>query len=341
MKIAFFTKQLPSDEPNGVSVQVHRLAEALTSLGHHVVCFSFSPKPAGAKYEHCLLQWGGGGAVYKKFAPGLMFRKIDTEGFDILHYHGDDYLCTGAHNRVRTFYGSALFEAIHSSKVKRFLYQSLFYVFELASCMRKGTKVGISQNTCRVLPFVRTDIPCSVPLGLYAPGKRKSETPSILFVGGINNRKRGHLVLEAFQREILPVHPDCVLYVVGPENCSGTNVIYEGKLTQIELVSLFQKCWVYCMTSSYEGFGVPAIEAMACGSSVVAVRNPGVLEIIRDKVNGMLCSDHDFGRKVNEVIADRGLRSTLVHNGLEAVKRYDSEKVAREYEKVYFEILKS
>ncbi|MFP4680515.1 MAG: glycosyltransferase family 4 protein [Chitinispirillaceae bacterium] len=339
MKIAFFTKQLPSDEPNGVSVQVHRLAEALVKLGHEVVCFSFSPKPDGALYNHRQLEWRSSSALFRKFTPGLVFRKIDSGGFDVVHYHGDDYLCRGAQNRARTFYGSALLEALHSSNLKRFLYQALFYCFELVSCIRKGAKVGISRNTCRVLPLVHDAIPCCVPIDTYKPGKQKSEKPSVLFVGGIHGRKRGRLILDVFSREILPAHCDCLLYVVGPEPCSGTNVVYMNKLAEKELIKLFQNCWVYCMASSYEGFGVPAIEAMACGTAVAAVKNPGVLEVIQDGSNGVLCSEQELGRKVNELIDKRAFRSELVQTALEGIDEYDSGSVARQYEKIYRDAL--
>ncbi len=335
MKIAFFSKCLPSDEPNGVSVQVHRLALALVKAGHEIDCYSFSPKPENASYKHYLLEFKSKDPVAKKFMPALLFRKVEKGNYDIVHYHGDDYLSTGGKNRVRTFYGSALMEALHALSVKRFFYQLLFYSFELISCMKRGAKVGISRNTCRTLPFVKRWIPCCVPLDTFRPGKFKTKYPTVLFVGTIDGRKRGRLVLDLFQRDILPKHPECQLIVVGPQPCSGTNVVYKGRVSESELIELYQSSWVYCLASSYEGFGVPAIEALACGCAVVAVENWGTREVIRSGIDGILCSEKTLGLSVAKVISDDLLRSNLIGNGLSSAKNYCAAKIAAEYEDVY------
>jgi glycosyltransferase involved in cell wall biosynthesis len=159
MRIAFFSKQLPSDAPNGVSVQVDRLANALTKLGHTVTCFSFSSKPASAVYSHVQLARGSASRLAQKFLPALAFSKIDTREFDIVHYHGDDYLCPGDSRRIRTFYGSAFFEALHAGRAGRFFYQAFFYLLEWLSCLRRGKRAAISRATLRALPLVKHVIP--------------------------------------------------------------------------------------------------------------------------------------------------------------------------------------
>ena len=145
-------------------MQVHRLANALSALGHTVRCFSFSPPPADAAYAVELLDWGDAGPVGRKFVPARRFAAIDTTAFDIVHYHGDDYRCRGSRRRVRTFYGSALNEALAASSRARFFYQALFYCFEWVSCLRQGVTAGISRATQRALPLVRYVIPCGIPL---------------------------------------------------------------------------------------------------------------------------------------------------------------------------------
>jgi hypothetical protein len=99
---------------------------------------------------------------------------------------------------VRTFYGSALQEARNARRPGRFLYQSLFYLFELVSCLRRGEKIGISRATCDSLPCVRAFIPCGVPLDVYRPGGGKTAFPSILFLGDLGSRKRGSFLLDVF-----------------------------------------------------------------------------------------------------------------------------------------------
>lgn len=340
MKIAFFSKDLPSDRPNGVSVQVDRLADALALRGHEVACFSFSPRPATARYDHVQLSWGRSSRIGKKFLPAMEFRKINKRSFDICHFHGDDYLCKGSANRVRTFYGSALYEALHAKKPGRFFYQLLFYKLEWLSCFRKGALAGISSLTKKALPLVKHIVPCGVPLDrfMFLPSMKTAQ-PSLLFIGDFNSRKQGSLLLGVFSRTILPRFPDAVLTVVGPASIEAQNVRCLGRISEPDLIDEYRKAWVYCLPSSYEGFGVPAIEAMACGTAVVAIDSPGIREIIKSGGNGILCGPEELGDSIKTVFENGELRNTLIKNGLEKAKEYDMKNIAERYESLYIKVL--
>lgn len=334
--IAFFSKYLPSDKPSGVSVQVHRLAQQLVKNGHAVTCFSFSPAPADAIYNVVQLEWKTQSPLLRKLFPAIAFRNVCVKSFDIVHYHGDDYLCGGSSRRVRTFYGSALNEALHAATVSRFIYQALFYFFEWISCFKKGKLAGISCATAKSLPCVRSVIYCSVPLDVYTPDENsKTVNPSLLFLGDLDSRKRGRLLVDVFHREILKKFPDCTLTIIGPQPCSGKNIEYIGNCTEQELIRLYQKSWICCMPSSYEGFGVPVIEAFACGCAVVATINSGVSEVVTHKVNGMVCTRETLGATVNEVLECSELRSSLIRNGKRSACSFATEKITGEYEGVY------
>jgi glycosyltransferase involved in cell wall biosynthesis len=323
-----------------VSCQVHRLAQALCERGHALTCFSFSPRPSDAKYNHQQLSASRATRFRAKFAAGRAFAHVNTTDFDILHYHGDDYLCRGSTRRVRTFYGSALLEAMHSHSAGRFAYQSLFYFFELISQTKKGTLAGISNITKSCLPFVKTVIPCGVPLTQFFPAGKKTVNPSILFLGDIHSRKRGYLMLDVFFKTILPQVPECTLTIIGPEQCSGKNVIYAGNVDNGKLIEYYRSSWIYCMASSYEGFGVPAIEAMACNTAVIARNNPGIADIIAHKKTGMLATDRSFGEMIVAVLTDALLREALCKNALKSVsEKFDIAKVAQQYESLYYAAL--
>ena len=336
MKIAFFSKYLPSDNPNGVSVQVHRLAQALIKRGHRVTCFSFSSRPLDACYDCVELKWKSDSRLVRKFLPAFAFSKVVTESYDCIHYHGDDYLCRGDNRRIRTFYGSAFQEAIHAGTVERFLYQSLFYLFELVSSLKKGVSVSISSNTGTTIPFIKECIPCGVPLDRYCPDPvKKTPYPSILFIGDLHSRKRGSLLLKLFEEELLLQHPDCTLTVVGPQRCSGKQVIYAGVLQEEELIAEYQRSWVYCLPSSYEGFGVPALEAMGCGTAVVGTKNAGIAEIISHDRNGLICETGELGKTLAVILSDHARRERICKEGLSTVQRFDIRRVAELYEALY------
>lgn len=303
-------------------------------------CISFSPKPDDALYDHIKLSLKCRSPFLRKFDSAASFKRVNTDSFDILHYHGDDYLVCTRKRRVRTFYGSALFEALHAKKVSRFMYQSLFYLFEWISCFHTSLKVGISRSTRIALPLVKKIVPCGVPIDKYKPSGKKTENPSILFLGDLNSRKRGKYFLNIFKNDILKENRDCTLSVVGPEPCYGTNVKYLGKLSEEELITEYQKAWLYCMVSSYEGFGVPAIEAMACGTAVVAVNNMGIKEVIRHNYNGILLNDHSLSAGISRVLSDNKLRMTFEINGLATVEeKFTIKAIATEYERLYHSLL--
>jgi phosphatidyl-myo-inositol alpha-mannosyltransferase len=335
MRIAFCSKQLPSDAPNGVSCQVHRLANALVDQGAEVTCFSFSPLPENALYKHVKLTYPRSNPFIRKFAPALRFRSIDTRAYDILHYHGDDFLCAGSVRRVRTFYGSAFWEARFAMRPARFFYQSLFYAFEWLSCMRKGALVGISRVTTQPLPLVRTTIPCGVPLDRYVPGPEKTPAPSIMFIGDLDSRKRGRFLAETFERFVRPNFPRATLTIVGPQKTEGEGIRFIGQPDEKTLVHEYQQSWIYCSVSSYEGFGVPLVEAMACGTPVVAVDNSGAREIITDGADGLLCSDENLGETLVRLISEKMLRESLIVSGLRTSRKYDIVRVAQRYMDIY------
>ena len=318
-----------------MSCQVHRLANALVKRGESVTCLSFSPRPSDALYGHVRMRQCGGPRIWKKLCPAIAFRTHDTSPYDILHYHGDDYLCAGGPRRVRTFYGSAFYEARFAVKPLRFLYQALFYVFELVSCLRRGEKTGISRATTRPLIRVTSVIPCGVPLEVFKPGGLKSPEPALLFIGDLDSRKRGRFLVDCFLRRILPAFPRATLTIVGPQGCGAPGVVYAGKLDEGALVKEYQKAWVYCSVSSYEGFGVPIVEAMACATAVAAVRNAGSMEIITHGHDGMLCGDDELHVTVARLLSDAGLRDTLAQNGLQTAKKYDIRAVASRYMECY------
>ena len=336
MRIAFFSRELPSDRPNGVSIQVDRLATALVRRGHQVEVCSFSPAPAEAVYTHRLCRWRFASALCRLFETAWRFRSCARSvDADILHFHGDDWLVRGRAGRVRTFYGTALYEALHARTLRRRLRQAFLYGCEIVSSLRRGSLTCISQSTARVLPRAARVIPCGIPLDRYRPGAARSAHPSILFIGDLDSRKRGRLLCDTFLREVLPILSDAELIVVGPQPVSGPHIRWAGVLPDEALIRELQSAWVLCQPSSYEGFGVPALEAMACGAAVVASPSAGVREVVADGISGIHAPDGALGASLIRVLSDTVLREHLVAGGRIAAARYDIDRIAAEFEEIY------
>ena len=102
-----------------------------------------------------------------------------------------------------------------------------------------------------------------------------------------------------------------------------------------ELARLYQQAWVFCLPSSYEGFGRPYIEAMAAGTPVVATRNPGADEVLDNGAYGLIVPDAELGEALCSLLSRADLRREYSERGFGRAKVYSWERVAEQYEVVY------
>jgi phosphatidylinositol alpha-mannosyltransferase len=339
MRIAMLSADLPSDARSGVAHQVARLADTLVARGHDVTAFSFSPAPAGARFATHTFDAPPRLARTK---PGLLvgapvaFAARRYRGFDVVHAHGDDYLIPARRAAlVRTFYGSALDEARHAERLRRKLAQRALYVGERASRRKATVTVGISASTAASVGRLDEIIPCGVDRERFTPGE-KSPHPSILFVGTIRGRKRGYLAVEAFERSVRRAFPAAELWVVADREVRGPGIRCFGRVHEDELVSLFRRAWVFTLPSSYEGFGVPYIEAMASGTAVVATPNPGAEELVAPPSSGgVVVEPRELGPALAALLADDVRRRELEQAGREFSRRFGWPEIASRYEEAY------
>ena len=98
------------------------------------------------------------------------------------------------------------------------------------------------------------------------------------------------------------------------------------------LVRLYQRAWIYASPSTYEGFGLPYVEALACGTPVVATPNPGSREVLGNGRYGCLAADDQFASTLLRLLGDRSERDGLTRRGLERAAEYDITITAAAYE---------
>lgn len=334
MRIAMVHADLPNESRGGVAFQAHYLSNALVRRGHEVTVFTFSPLPDDALYRLCRFRIAPGLRRYQSIALAFYLAATDFTPFDVVHTHGDNWLLRVPGRQVRTFHGSAIDESASAVSLKRRLTQKLFFKLEQFGQKTADVCVGVSEATRRRLTGITQVVPCGVDLTQFTPGE-KAPHPAILFVGTTGGRKRGHLLAEHFTRYIRPNHPEAQLWVVAEAPINAEGVINFGRVSLDTLTDLYRRAWVFCLPSTYEGFGVPYIEAMASGTPVVATPNPGAVEVLDNGLYGLLTQDTDLGKQIERLISDSLERSAWEAKGLVRAKSFSWDAVVEQYERIY------
>jgi len=206
-------------------------------------------------------------------------------------------------------------------------------------------------------------IPCGVDTALFAPGDRDAaraslglgDGPLLLYVGRIAPIKGLETLLDALGCLRGAGHP-ARLVVVGGDTDErsgghegqlrrratrqglGDAVTFVGAQSQDRLRDYYVAADATVLPSYYESFGMVALEAMACGSAVIASRVGGLQTTVRDGVTGVLVSEGDpcaLAATISRVLDDAVLRWRLGREGVRwaASHRWPcvAEAVCREY----------
>jgi len=340
LRIAITSLYLPGSSKIGVGHQVHHFANALSARGHAVTVFSPDRPGEEAAYE---VRHVDPGAGLRSFRFAWRLRRVDFSEFDVLHGHGDDCFLAGRARppHVRTVLGSCFSEARHVTGSKEKARMLLLGAGEVVSTVIADRTVAISATTKRMYPWIREVIPCGVDTARFGSDRSGiwGGPPAILFVGTYENRKRGKLLADAFTTHVRPRIPDARLWMVCSDAPGGPGIDVLGRLSDGELVERYQQAQLFCLPSSYEGFGVPYIEAMAAGCPVVATPNPGAVEVLDNGAYGRLVSPHDLGRTLVELLEDPVARERMASRGRERAAQFDWDVVVDRYESVYSSLL--
>ncbi len=121
-----------------------------------------------------------------------------------------------------------------------------------------------------------------------------------------------------------------------------SNIMRLGFVSGEELVQLYNLATVFVMPSLYEGFGLPILEAMACGCPVITSKEGSLAEVAGDSAFYIDAYDMDsIASGIKKVFEDKGLQEELSKKGLENVKKFSWKKTAAETLAVYEKVLGS
>lgn len=201
---------------------------------------------------------------------------------------------------------------------------------------------GVDHNVFK--PYEPYLIPCHI---------RVHHKPYILCVGSERQRKNLGRLLKAFA-QLKRDFPGLKLVKVGGPGRSQQlrddtltalavsglelvrDVIFADYVSDLELAYYYSSAALLCYPSLYEGFGLPALEAMACGCPVVTANSSSLPEVVDEA--GIMVDPGDtdsLAGAMRRVLTDNGLRDSMVSKGLKQAEKFSWEKTAELTQQMY------
>ncbi len=110
-----------------------------------------------------------------------------------------------------------------------------------------------------------------------------------------------------------------------------------------DMAQFYRECSIFLLPSRYEGFGLPALEAMACGAAVVSTDNGGITDFARSGENMLIArvgSPESMADQVAVLLSDDVQRQRLAVAGLETAKGFSWDKAADAFERVLNDLMR-
>lgn len=178
------------------------------------------------------------------------------------------------------------------------------------------------------------------------------DTRFILYVGTVELRKNIQLLIKSFYK-LLNKGLKIKLVLIGNLGHGfkeisdiindldiSKEVIFLGYVPMDDLIKFYNATDLFVFPSFYEGFGLPPLEAMACGCPVITSNTSSLPEVVGDA--GIMVDPHDIDDltdKIYQIMTDEGLRADLGRKCLDRAKLFSWADTANETWKVYEKVL--
>lgn len=183
--------------------------------------------------------------------------------------------------------------------------------------------------------------PQPVPPELYERYGLSQQRQYALYVGSQDLRKNLGVAVGAI-KQLQKTMPDVRLIIVGAKRTTqqqpwqqdpelDTFTHFLSMVPEEDLIALYSLADVVLMPSKYEGFGLPALEGMACGKPVIAANATSLPEVVGD--SGLLVDPDDvnaWAEAIQQVLTTPSLQQQLGQAGLQRAQAFTWENTARQ-----------
>lgn len=315
----------------GGTVVLYRFAQWLTELGITVTIYSNDAPPNWLDLSCRYLTIEDTAARYQAIAEDVVIVYSVLELRHVIRAHPEGkailHLCQGLEH----------FHYPRQVQDKTFLDMfDLFYALPVGRIAVAPQLQQFFADRYRQQGFY---IPNGIDGRIFARGQA-ARSPDlaeikVLQVGSPTDKNKNSDTVHAAFKELAQRHPDWRLHFVmaagmqaeAPPLPADTPYRFtlHRRLTPSELRELYAQCAVLVNASLYEGFGLPSIEAMACGLPVVQGDNRGLQGIARDGENCLLVAPTDavaMARTIERIVTDGPLRERLAAGGYATAAEY-------------------
>lgn len=352
----------PTSEPGtGIARYARNLAEALV-LGDEIdVHLLYKSNPQESEITGASIKY----AVERNWLQGFVPRYCKEHAVDV--FHGTNFvvpLMTRMH-RVVTVHDMTLFSVRSGHRLRTLLVHGIQSLLSLTVADAVITDSRATANALGArFPWLRSrlhHIPLGVDASFVPPAEtvmnprsdeRNIERAFVLNVGKHDLRKNLPLLIEGFARACQKPDWTHDLVLVGPDGEASQNVRQAVQLSGVEnrihllgivadaeLVSLYHRASLVVYPSSAEGFGLPVLEAMACGVPVVTLADPSVLEVTGGAAIVLPSATPEaIAHALQSGIQDGPARNERIRLGLIRAASYRWEYVAAATLNVYREV---
>ena len=169
--------------------------------------------------------------------------------------------------------------------------------------------------------------------------------PFLMYTGGIDHRKNMEGLVSAYARlpastrqkhqlaivcKVSESERDYLMSFSAKEGLTQNELVITGYVPENDLVALYNICELFVFPSWHEGFGLPVLEAMACGAPVIAANATSLPEIVGRA--DALFDPHDLdsiGAKIQQALIDGAFRTSLIESGLERARSFTWDNTAK------------